>query len=105
MPGAVRLGDGHAGVCNHGIPDCCPHGVAGTYVTASSNVFVNGRGVVRVGDAVVHTCPHCGVGLTAVGGSGSVFVNGRGVHRVADIVVYPSGAGAAITGSGDVIVG
>ncbi len=104
MPGAVRLGDGHAGVCDHGIPDCCPHGVAGVYVTASSDVFINGRGTVRVGDAVVHSCPHCGVGA-AVSGSGTVFANGRAVHRVGDLVVYPGGAGAAITGSGDVIIG
>lgn len=104
MAGVVRLGDGHAGICSHGIPDCCPHGVAGVYITASSNVFVNGRGVVRIADGVVHSCPHCGVGAAATG-SGSVFVNGRGVHRVGDGVVYPGGAGAAISGSGDVIVG
>ncbi len=104
MPGAVRLGDGHAGICDHGIPDCCPHGVAGVYVTASSDVIINGRGAVRVGDAVVHTCPHCGVGA-AVTGSSTVFANGRAVHRVGDLVVYPGGAGAAVTGSGDVIIG
>lgn len=104
MTGAVRLGDGHAGVCNHGIPDCCPHGVAGIYITASTSVFVNGRGIVRVGDGVIHSCPHCGVGV-ATTGSGSVFVNGRGVHRIGDVVVYPGGIGAAITGSGDVIIG
>jgi len=67
-------------------------------------VFVNGRGVVRIADGVVHSCPHCGVGAAATG-SGSVFVNGRGVHRVGDAVVYPGGAGVAITGSEDVIVG
>lgn len=105
MPGIVRLGDAHAGICDHGIPDCCPHGVVGTYVTASNNVFVNGRGVVRVGDAVIHSCIHCGIGLIAVGGSGSVFVNGRGIHRVGDAVTYPAGLGMAISGSGDVNAG
>jgi uncharacterized Zn-binding protein involved in type VI secretion len=103
MPGVVRLGDAHAGVCSHGLP-CCPHIVAGVYVSASGDVSADGRGVVRVGDLVVHSCPHCGVGA-AVGGSGTVSANGRGVHRVGDAVVYPGGAGVAITGSEDVNAG
>lgn len=102
MPGIVRVGDVHAGICSHGIPDCCPHGVVGTYITGSNNVFINGRAVVRVGDPVVHSCPHCGVGAAATG-SGTVFVNGVAVHRVGDGVVYLGGAGVATVGSGDVI--
>lgn len=106
MPGVVRVGDAHAGICNHGIPDCCPHGTGGLYVVGSDNVVVNGQGVVRVGDVIAYLCIHGGpsVGVT-VGGSGSVIVNGRGVHRVGDVVVYPCGGGAAVSGSGDVIVG
>jgi len=60
----------------------------------STNVFVNGRGVVRVGDADTHDkeeiieteegieiicVPHT---VTVGAGSNKVFVNGRGVARI-----------------------
>lgn len=52
----------------------------------SQNVFANGKGIVRIGDAYrPHSCigspPHVG---SASGGSSTVFVNGRGVHRIED---------------------
>lgn len=49
---------------------------------ASTNVFVNGRGEVRTGDAyIAHCCPKkgCHVGK-AMPGSSSVYVNGRLAH-------------------------
>lgn len=102
MTGVVRIGDAHAGVCDHGLP-CCPHTVVGTYVSASGDVTANGKGVVRVGDIVVHSCPHCGTGVV-IGGSDTLKVNGKGVHRIGDAVAYGGGAGVATTGSDDVVV-
>jgi uncharacterized Zn-binding protein involved in type VI secretion len=58
----------------------------------STNVFVNGRGAVRVGDSDTHTEPiFLDIGFICVDhtvtvGSAStkVFVNGRGLARVGD---------------------
>jgi Uncharacterized conserved protein len=81
--------------------DCWPPTVPATF---SSDVFANGRGVVRMGDAIVpHTCPlipemHGGVYVE----SRSVFVNGRPVQ----IIGSPVDCGdAAAEGSPDVWVG
>lgn len=67
------------------------HGCDTTTVTSagSSNVFVNGTGVCRVGDSIqIHTIPSgasC-VPHTAVinAGSSSVFVNGISIARNGD---------------------
>jgi uncharacterized Zn-binding protein involved in type VI secretion len=88
MPGIARIGDiittGH---------DC---DAVSTIKQGSSNVFVNGLGVVRVGDSDTHEkeeiieideeieiicVPHT---VTVGAGSNKVFVNGRGVARVGD---------------------
>ena len=79
MPAVVRLGDVS---CGHSCYPPRPND------SASANVFVNGKGVHRVGDHwAVHCCPggdcHDGV---AVSGSPSVFVNGRAVCRVGDSI-------------------
>lgn len=50
---------------------------------ASSNVFVNGKGVVRVGDHWAVHGTHDGVQAT---GSSSVFVNGKAVARIGDAI-------------------
>lgn len=55
-------------------------------IKASNNVFVNGRGVNRVGDMwKYHSCKHHGghVGYT-VTGSNSVYCNGKPVGRLKD---------------------
>jgi uncharacterized Zn-binding protein involved in type VI secretion len=78
MPAVVRLGDNCSG---HG---CYP---ARQNVQASNNVFVNGRGVHRLGDAWATHC--CGVSChdgTASSGSSTVFVNGKPICRVGDSV-------------------
>ncbi len=72
--------------------------------SGSLNVFVNGYGVVRVGDTYEpHSCPdsspHIGI---ADGGSSSVFVNGFGVHRNGDLISCGS---FGSNGSPDVLVG
>ena len=70
----------------------------------SSNVFVNGIGVVRESDAVQsHTFPGCSThapGLTSF--SSTVKINSNGAGRKGD--TYECGA-KITSGSGDVIIG
>ncbi len=95
MPAVTRLGD----VCTgHG---CFPPRPS---ISSSSNVFVNGIPVVRVGDDYApHGCSNCRPhpGKLA-SGSATVFVNGRPVGRVGDAVSCGSFVAA---GSPDVIIG
>jgi len=75
MPGIVRQGDSHLG---HSSPT--PSGFHRTnYVGGSSNVFVNGKPVIR-GESTDSTA----CGDKAVGASGTVIVNEKGVHRLND---------------------
>ena len=79
MPAAVRLGDTCTG---HG--DWPPR----ANVSASSDVFINGKGAHRVGDAWAVHCnsvPVCHGGSQATGSS-TVFVNGKPLARVGDSV-------------------
>jgi uncharacterized Zn-binding protein involved in type VI secretion len=73
MPAVVRLGDMSCGI------DCPPTPA----IECSENVFVNGRGVVRVGDAFQ---PHCKHSRIVSKGSSSVFVNGKAVCRIGDLL-------------------
>lgn len=79
MPGVVRLGD----ICSG--HSCYP---PRENTSASKNVFVNGKGVHRVGDSwKKHKCPRKrGKGHTGTlrSGSSTVFINGRGVARKGD---------------------
>lgn len=97
MPGVVRLGDVSAG---H--PHCYP---ARPNIGASPDVFVNGKGAHRLGDAwAVHgACPdHSSHGGVASSGSSTVFVNGRPICRIGDAV---SCGDTMAEGSSDVIAG
>lgn len=77
MPGVVRLGDACSG---HGCWPPRPN------ITASVDVFTNGIGTHRLGDAwAVHCCEECHPGIT-IAGSSSVFVNGVAVARLGDAV-------------------
>ena len=78
MPAVVRFGDQS---CGHG---CWP---ARPNDEVSDNVFVNGKGVHRVGDHwETHCCgDECHDGV-ASSGSPNVFVNGKAVCRVGDSV-------------------
>lgn len=70
--------------------------------TGSDNVFINGRGAHRQGDAwMKHCCNGCHTGVTS-GGSSSVFINGRPAARITDAV---SCGGVIITGSSNVSIG
>jgi uncharacterized Zn-binding protein involved in type VI secretion len=89
MPPVTRLAD----VCTGH-----PRHPSRPVVTASSNVFVNGRGAVREGDL---WSPHNHIGIS-IGGSGTVFVNGRRLCRQGDAIDCGS---MVATGSSNVFAG
>jgi uncharacterized Zn-binding protein involved in type VI secretion len=94
MPAATRLGD-----------ICTGHGCFGPRVcdSASTNVFINGKGVHRVGDHwVTHCCgPSCHDSV-CVSGSSTVFINGVPAARIGDAI----GCGSVIAqGSSDTFIG
>ena len=96
MPAVSRLGD----VCSgHG---CHPPRPS---TEGSSDVFVNGIGVHRLGDAwASHTCgdnTHAG---NLASGSSTVFANGLQVGRIADPINGVCGSVVA-QGSEDVFAG
>lgn len=71
-------------------------------VSASSDVFVNGLGAHRVGDAWdVHTCISSHDSVLAAGSS-TVRVNGRALGRIGDIIACGS---SVATGSMNVFSG
>ena len=90
MAQAAR-GDGVDSVLSdHGASDgieTCSNPLGTQTAACSPNVFVNGTGVVRIGDAVaVHTHVGCGTespGLSSC--SGTVFINGKGAGRNGDV--------------------
>lgn len=94
MAAVTRLGDFCSG---HG---CWP---PRQNISASSNVFVNGKGVHRLGDGwAVHCCKSsCHPGIASEG-SQSVFVNGLPVVRIGDGVSCGS---VAAQGSSDTFFG
>ena len=73
-------------------------------IVGSDSVFVNGVGVLRVGDGFGSHCnssPSCHVGSLS-SGSGSVFANGKALGRIGDDV----GCGSAVSqGSSNVFAG
>jgi len=87
----ARLGDDTFGVCQvHG-------NQYGKIVSSSTNVFVNGRGIARLGDEVLANCGHTGI----ISSSATItFVNGKGIARVGDSVegIYSA---SIISGSED----
>lgn len=95
MSKATRLGD-----LNTGHDACAPV----TLVTASPNVFINGKAAGRVGDSYSsHGCvAHPNHSGTISAGSGTVFINGRAAGRVGDAV---SCGGTVAQGSSDVFIG
>ncbi|WP_182084196.1 PAAR domain-containing protein [Aureimonas sp. ME7] len=98
MPPAHRKADIGSGHGCHFPPSLATGG--------SGDVFVNGRPLMRVGDAYApHACvaghagPH---GRKLAQGSPSVFVNGLKAGRIGDAIDC---GGEARTGSGDVFIG
>lgn len=105
MPGQGRLGDkASVSLDAHGCPGC-PHPAIGPAIQGSSDVNVNRRPALRVGDPGIHTAC-CGANTwTATKGSLTVFINGRGAHRVGDQNRHCGGMGQLVEGSSNVIVG
>ncbi|MEL6587027.1 MAG: PAAR domain-containing protein [Pseudomonadota bacterium] len=98
MPPAHRKGDIGSGHGCHFPPTPATGG--------SGDVFVNGRPLMRKGDAYVpHACvaghagPH---GRALSGGSASVYANGKATGRKGDAIDC---GGAASTASGNVFIG
>lgn len=95
MPAATRLGDNNTG------HDACP---PVPLVSASPNVFINGKAAGRIGDSYSsHSCrvhsPHAG---SVSSGSGTVFINGKPAARIGDSV---SCGGNVAEGSPNVFIG
>jgi len=105
MPGQGRLGDkSRATVDAHGCL-ACPHSVVGPAVQCSTDVLVNNRGALRVGDKGIHAAC-CGPNMwTAQMGSTTVLINNMPAHRKGDMDIHCGGVGSLIEGSPDVIVG
>lgn len=95
MSNATRLGD-----LDTGHDACAPTEL----VSASPNVYINGRAAGRVGDSYApHSCKaHPSHSGTIAGGSASVFINGRAAGRVGDAV---SCGGSVAEGSSNVFIG
>lgn len=95
MSSATRLGD-----LDTGHDACAPT----TLITASTDVFINGKGAGRVGDSyAAHGCidhpSHSGV---IASGSSSVYINGKPAGRIGDPV---SCGGSVAQGSSNVFIG
>ncbi len=99
----VRVGDTHAGICDHG-QECCPHNVTGVFIDGSPDSFCNDEKIIRIGDPLIHDCPHCGTG-EADEGSLISFANGIGIHRLGERVIYPGGEGVSTSASDDTFAG
>ena len=92
---SARLGD------IGGAHDVCP---PREIITASDDVFINGRGAARLQDQLaLHGCdihpPHMG---NIASGSRTVYINGRAAARIGDAV---SCGGNLAQGSPNVFVG
>lgn len=95
MPAATRLGDNDTG------HDACP---ATALKSASTDVYINGKGAGRVGDSyVAHSCnTHSSHSGTIASGSATVFINGKKAGRIGDSV---SCGGSVAQGSSNVFIG
>ena len=101
---ACRLGDrANCPVDIHG-KACCPHNVTGPAITASPDVFINGKPALRVGDKGIHALC-CGTNTwKCIKGSSTVSVNGKPLVRQGDTTQHCGGLGRMIEGSKDVFV-
>ena len=99
---ACRLGDrANCPIDIHG-KTCCPHNVTGPAVSASPDVFINGKPALRVGDKGVHALC-CGTNSwECVEGSSKVMVNGIPLVRLGDATRHCGGMGKMIDASSDV---
>ena len=104
MPAAARLGDkAQVDADAHGCP-ACPHPGIGPIVTASTDVFINGRGAARQDDLGIHAVC-CGPNnFTIKKGSATVYVNSKPLARMNDTTKHCGGSGPIVDGSPDVMI-
>ena len=95
MSNATRLRDMDTG------HDSCP---PTALVSASPDVFINGKGAGRIGDSYApHGCiDHSTHSGKISSGSGSVWINGKPAARIGDTV---SCGGSVMEGSPNVFIG
>lgn len=105
MQPAGRLGDKSKVPADaHGCPSC-PHDATGPATIGSSNVIINNRPALRVGDSGIHSTCCAANTWKAVAGAKTVFINGQSVHRKDDVVQHCGGTGKLIEGSSNVFIG
>ena len=104
MPPAARGSGGDSVFSKTGTGKGCSKPVTTATAACSGDVFFNGKGAVRLGDAVAsHAAGGCapdGSGLTS--SSGTVKVNGKGVARIGD---QYTGDNTITSGSSDIFIG
>lgn len=107
MPQAARLGDeirGH--VPSHAGHLCSGHDVIGEETIGVSNVRINGRPAIVVGDGGTTNCGCDGKGFTNIQGSSTVRIEGQPAVRVGDSVdIHHQSIGRVTTGSPNVRIG
>jgi uncharacterized Zn-binding protein involved in type VI secretion len=105
MPPQGRLGDkANCPADTHGCPGCA-HPVVGPAIAGSTDVNVNKRPAIRVGDPGQHAACCKANTWTAAKGSATVFINGKPAHRMGDDTLHCGGKGTLIEGSNNVMVG
>jgi uncharacterized Zn-binding protein involved in type VI secretion len=82
MRGSARKDDRTDGICYHP-SHIVPNPTGGTITSASTSVFVNGKGVARLGDEVTTDCGHKDTIKTA---SGDTYADGIRTARLNDEV-------------------
>lgn len=104
MAGLGRVGDiGQTPSDAHGHP-CCPHVASGAATHGSSDVFVEDRAALRLGDGGTQRCCGAATWRAATGAKG-VFINDLPVHRAGDQTLHCGGHGILSGGSATVLIG
>jgi len=87
----------------HGCPGCA-HPAVGPGIVGSSEVLLDGRPVMRVGDVGIHAAC-CGPNMwRVVEGDPSVLINGRPAARIGDKTQHCGGSGKLIEGSPTLVI-
>jgi len=104
MPAAARSSGQDKVFSKTGTGYLCGSPVQTVTNQGSSDVFVNGYGIVRQGDLVgVHAAGGCGPDLSVLTTfSSTVFINGRGAGRIGDEYTSDN---IIISGSRNVFIG